>query len=353
MIFIFIDRLVTISILLLFMKFTRTKKLVFLNNKWWVGKTTIAYNVASKFAEKWYKTVIVDLDPQCNISRLALWENFEDSIFSTQTIYDVLKPIITAKGDIDKTIQFQNLKDNLFLLQGSVFLSEYQDLLISAYTGAMAWQPAGYTQTSAINRFLTERWMQDEIDIYIIDVSPSLDLLNRIILLWSDYFITPMMPDAFSLQWINNLGMTLEKWKTAWKNGAKAMATTSSISFSDLLDGEWLFIGYIINSYNQYKKQPIKSHANWMQKIPESVKMFLSEKHCKNGLVKKSWENSLINLKDYWELPTDAQKVAKPISELIPWQDCESAKWTQENLELAREQFEELFINIEGILKKY
>jgi chromosome partitioning protein len=59
------------------MKFIRTKKLVFLNNKWWVGKTTIAYNIAIKLANKWYKTVLIDLDPQCNLSRLALWENFE------------------------------------------------------------------------------------------------------------------------------------------------------------------------------------------------------------------------------------------------------------------------------------
>ena len=131
------------------------------------------------------------------------------------------------------------------------------------------------------------------------------------------------------------------------------MAKTSNITVSDLLTWEGLFIGYIINSYNQYKKTPIKSHTNWMQKIPESVKKFLSEKHCKNWLVKKSWENSLVDLKDYWELPTDAQKVAKSISELIPWKDCENAKWTKENLDLAKEQFENLFLKIEEILHKY
>lgn len=335
------------------MKFTRTKKLVFLNNKWWVGKTTIAYNVASKFAEHGYKTVLVDLDPQCNLSRLALGENFENALFREQSIYEVLKPIITAKWDINKTIQFLSIRENLSLLQGSIFLSEYQDLLITAYNSAMAWQTAGYTQTSAINRFLTERWMQDEIDVFIIDVSPSLDLLNRIILLWSDYFITPMMPDAFSLQWIDNLWTTLEKWKTAWKNGAKAMATTSSIPVSDLLSGEWLFIGYIINSYNQYKKQPIRSHQNWIEKIPENVKQYLSEKHWRNGLVKKSWETSLMNLKDYGELPTDAQKTSKSIFELVPWRDCENAKWTKETLEIAKIQLEMLFSNIEEIISKY
>ena len=53
------------------MKFIRTKKLVFINHKWWIWKTTIAYNTAVKFAEKGYKTVLVDLDPQCNLSRFS------------------------------------------------------------------------------------------------------------------------------------------------------------------------------------------------------------------------------------------------------------------------------------------
>lgn len=62
------------------------------------------------------------------------------------------------------------------------------------------------------------------MDIFIIDVSPSLDLLNRIILLSADYFVTPLMPDAFSVQGIENLGLTLEAWKENWRNTGKALA---------------------------------------------------------------------------------------------------------------------------------
>ncbi|MFA5248831.1 MAG: ParA family protein [Patescibacteria group bacterium] len=54
------------------MKFARTKKLLFTNNKGGVGKTTLAFNCAMSFAKQGYKTVLVDLDPQCNLSRLSL-----------------------------------------------------------------------------------------------------------------------------------------------------------------------------------------------------------------------------------------------------------------------------------------
>jgi hypothetical protein len=54
-----------------------------------------------------------------------------------------------------------------------------------------------------------------------------------------------------------------------------------------------------VNSYNQYKKKPISSHQEWMEKIPQYIKTFLSEKHCRNGLVEKSWKSTLSELKDF------------------------------------------------------
>ena len=42
-------------------------------------KTTIAYNCAVIF-EKWFKTVMVDLDTQCNLSMLA-GENRLNNLF--------------------------------------------------------------------------------------------------------------------------------------------------------------------------------------------------------------------------------------------------------------------------------
>ena len=53
------------------------------------------------------------------------------------------------------------------------------------------------------------------------------------------------------------------------------------------------FIGYIVNSYNVYGKQPIADHRAWMEKIPEKVQTYLSEKHCRNGLVRESWKKSI------------------------------------------------------------
>jgi cellulose biosynthesis protein BcsQ len=338
------------------MKFPRTKKIVFANNKEKTGKTTIAFNCAVSFAEKGYKVVLIDLDPQCNLSRLSLGEKYyQENIFSEKekTIFDVLKGIVEGGSDINLNVQFIPLKENsnLFLLKGDINLSVYEGLLTTAYGQAASGQRIGYFNTSAIDRFLREKGLSEQIDIFIIDTSPSLGLLNQIIFLGSDYFIVPVMPDAFSVQGIENLGIVYEKWRINWKNSAKALAGDTETKF--VLQGDPLFMGYIINSYNVYGKKPITDHWVWIEKIPNKVKEYLSEKHCRNGLVESSWKNPLQIIQDYGRIPSKCQELGTAIFNLNPNIITDYHKGTKENIEKSKEEFKNLSNNIIKILEDF
>jgi len=341
------------------MKFPRTKKILFTNNKGGVGKTTLAYNCAVSFAKLGFKTVLVDLDPQCNLTRLALGDNYyEQTLFSSteKDISSVLKGVIEGGSDIDLSVPFiqipvANNSNNLSLLKGSVNLSLYENLLVSAFGQASSGQQLGYFQTSAIDRFLRNKGLNDEIDIFVIDTSPSLSLLNQVIFLGADYFVVPMMPDAFSVQGIENLGGMFEKWKQNWKVTAKALSGNTESKF--VLAGDGLFIGYIINSYNVYGKQPIKDHRQWITKIPEKVKAYLSEKHGRNGLVEQSWKNPLSEIQDYGRIPAKCQEIGVAIFDLDPNLLDEIHIGTKENIEKAKEEFKVLSDKILKILAEY
>ncbi len=338
------------------MKFARSKKLLFINNKGGVGKTTLAYNTAVSFAKEGYKTVLIDLDPQCNLSRLALGDNnYTDTLFSStyKDVSDVLKGIVQGGADIDFSVPFVSSPSvsNLSLLKGSVNLSQYENLLIAAYGQAAAGQQLGYFQTSAIDRFLREKGLNEEVDIFIIDTSPSLGLLNQIIFLGSDYFVVPMMPDAFSVQGIENLGSMYEKWKQNWKVTGKALSGGTENKF--VLSGDGLFIGYVVNSYNVYGKQPIRDHRRWIEEIPQKVKQFLSEKHGRNGLVEKSWSTPLAVIQDYGRIPAKCQEIGVAIFDLDPNLVDEIQVGTKENIEKSKEEFGHLSKEILQILTAY
>ncbi len=339
------------------MKFPRTKKLLFANNKGGVGKTTLAFNCAVSFAKQGYKTVLVDLDPQCNLSRLAMGDNqYEKTLFSTaeKDIHDVLKGVIEGGSDIDLGVPFlpvPNSEGNLFLMKGSVYLSLYENILVTAYGQAAAGQQLGYFQTSAIDRFLRAKGLSDEIDIFIIDTSPSLSLLNQIIFLGSDYFVVPMMPDAFSVQGIENLGSMFERWKQNWKVTGKALSGNTENKF--VLSGDGLFIGYIVNSYNVYGRQPIKDHRHWMEELPKKVKNYLSEKHGRNGLVEKSWKEPLAVIQDYGRIPAKCQEIGVAIFDLDPSYIEDIHQGTKENIEKSKTEFKDLSENILKILAEY
>jgi chromosome partitioning protein len=338
------------------MKFPRSKKIIFANNKGGVGKTTLAFNCAVAFAEKGYKTVLVDLDPQCNLSRLFLGEEYYiKNLFSVneKTIADVLKGVVEGGSDVDLTVQFIPNKTipNLSLLKGDINLSVYESLLITAYGQAAAGQQIGYFQTSAIDRFLREKGLAEQVDIFVIDTSPSLGLLNQMILLGSDYFIVPVMPDAFSVQGIENLGTIYERWKTNWKISAKALSGNTETKF--VLQGDPLFIGYIVNSYNVYGEQPIADHRAWMEKIPSKVQEYLSQKHCRNGLVVASWKNPLQIVQDYGRIPAKCQELGVAIFNLNPALIADHHQGTKENIEKSKEEFSSLSSNILKILDNY
>ena len=337
------------------MKFTRSKKIIFVNNKGG-GKTTLAFNCAVSFAKNGYKTALIDLDPQCNLTRLAMGdEYYATHLFSDseKTIYDVLKGVIEGGSDINLGVKFLSVKadPNLLLLKGDINLSAYEGLLINAYGQAAAGQQIGYFQTSAIDRFLREKGLSEQIDIFVIDTSPSLGLLNQMILLGADYFVVPMMPDAFSVQGIENLGTVYEKWKILWRNTAKALAGNTETKF--VLAGDPLFIGYIINSYNVYGKQPIADHRAWMEKIPDRIRISLSEKHCRNGLVAQSWKQPLQIVQDYGRIPAKCQELGLAIFELDPSMIADNQQGTKENIEKSKEEFAKLSEAVLKVLSAY
>ena len=122
------------------------KILTFYNHKGGVSKTSTTFNIAHLLAEMGKKVLVVDADPQCNITELLIGDiiaKYDAEMESTgkeneipgTTLLNILLPRIS--GDIPEVdinaVESIKVKDNLFLIRGDVQLSSIEDSLSEAH----------------------------------------------------------------------------------------------------------------------------------------------------------------------------------------------------------------------------
>jgi cellulose biosynthesis protein BcsQ len=57
------------------------------NNKGGVGKTTLTFHLGNALAELGNKTLVIDLDPQCNLTILGLTEETLDQVWHAEEAF--------------------------------------------------------------------------------------------------------------------------------------------------------------------------------------------------------------------------------------------------------------------------
>ncbi|MBT3071907.1 AAA family ATPase [Rhodomicrobium sp. Az07] len=226
------------------------KRLVIFNHKGGVSKTTSAYNIGWMIAEN-KRVLLVDADPQCNLTGLILRDSFEEYYFEDETksenIKDGVAPAFGGKPVPIRAVDCISppRAPNLFLLAGHANLSEYDAALTFAQTSnnaitALQNLPGAFFE---LIRLTEEKY---KIDVTIIDLNPGLSSINQNLFLISDAFIIPTNPDPFSLMALETLQTILPRW-VAWKKSSLSLFADSAYP---LPDGTPKFIGTLIQRFN-------------------------------------------------------------------------------------------------------
>src|SRR3989344_4683362 len=108
------------------------KKIAFFNHKGGVSKTTTAFNVGWMLAEKGKKVLLIDADPQCNLTGLIMGyttTDLEDYYTKNpgKNIKDGLSRAFESQPKMIEGVECVKVDDggNLFLLPGHIKLAEY------------------------------------------------------------------------------------------------------------------------------------------------------------------------------------------------------------------------------------
>ena len=202
------------------------KSICFFNNKGGVGKTTTSANVAASFAKTYGKKVLyIDLDPQCNSTLLVLGEqkvaeSYWENPKGNTTIFDIIKPMLDDEPRINYDKGFINKTPNRFgvdLIMGHPRLASIEDRLGEAWVKVPGGDIGALRKTNWCSKLLYE--LDDSYDYIIMDLGPSLGSLNRSALIASDYFVTPMSIDIFSIVGLKNINDWFKEWGQRYKTG--------------------------------------------------------------------------------------------------------------------------------------
>lgn len=205
-----------------------TKRVALFNHKGGVSKTTTTFHLGWMLASKGHRVILVDADPQCNLSGLILGlkgEDEFDKFYESESARNLRAGLVPAFESQPRAIEPVECvpvdgREGLFLLPGHIRLSEYEVTL------GIAQELSGSIQTlqnlpGAISHLLSITADKYGADIVLVDMNPSLSSINQNLLMTSDYFIVPTSPDYFSLMAIESLTAVLPRW-FQWSDRAKS-----------------------------------------------------------------------------------------------------------------------------------
>ncbi|MEB3174665.1 MAG: ParA family protein, partial [Cyanobacteriota bacterium] len=323
-----------------------------------VSKTTSIYNIGWMLS-KHYNVLLVDADPQCNLSSMILREEFEEYYLNESTrlqnIKDGVQVAFTGKPVPIQAVDCFSPEraPSLYLLAGHANLSEYDSALTFAQTSHNAITTL-QNLPGAFSELMTLTENKYSIDYTLIDLNPGLSAINQNFFLSAHGLVLPTNPDPFSLMAIETLTNILPKW-VLWKKDAVELFADSAYP---LLPGEPKFLGSLIQRFNirnGIAAKPYRDNITEIKKLLQGkffnavaqIGMTLTPEQYTEDFIQSGY--CLAEIPDFQGLLPKSRRVGVPVFELSDNEINEVGTVLQE-LKKKRDTFKTQFEMLSGHL---
>ena len=164
------------------------------NQKGGVGKTTSSINIAAYMARAGCKVLLIDLDPQKNLSKAWGVEESNENVYSFilgDTSYR--KAIIPLFSDITPGAQGM-----LHMLPGSESFARYEKLRAGEVNAQFDLKKALYP-------------IKENYDYIVLDCPPALGLITVNAFACANYVLVPMEAQLFAMEGLESICNTIKK----------------------------------------------------------------------------------------------------------------------------------------------
>jgi len=250
----------------------KAKRLTVFNHKGGIGKTTLTLNIAAALASQGKQVLLVDSDPQCNLTSLLFSDDVVNDLLDNsdtdrgRTLWSSLRPVVEGTGKAKTVSPYETGVRRVHLLPGDIKLSNFELVLNELWLECFSRRIRGINGTNALSSLVNESAHHLDVDYVFYDTGPNIGPLNRIILLDCDYFIVPAACDLFSVRALNTMGQTLANWIRDWET-VVGLAPDGAY----LMPGRPRFLGYIPQRFKTYGQNLVSMHAHYLSQLEKHL----------------------------------------------------------------------------------
>ncbi len=292
------------------------------NHKGGVSKTTTTFHIAWKLSQQNKRILLVDGDPQCNLTGIFLGNAFdkyyEDDATKLMNIKDAVSMAFSGRPQpiTAITCPAHVKNDNLFIIPGHMDLSEYDSSLSLALNSNNAIVTL-QNLPGAFYELIRKCCKKYAINYVFIDMNPGLSAINQVFFTYTDAFIVPTNPDPFSVMALKTLKKILPKWKNWALQGRELFADSSyPLPVCDMK-----FIGVIIQRFNLRNHKAAQPCTEKIEEIKNCIEEDFSQELADHDMIfdiESLIQKGTISNRSLGEIPEFGALIQKADKSMLP-----------------------------------
>lgn len=248
-----------------------------INYKGGVGKTTLTANIATELANRGKKVLIIDLDPQTNLTLSFIEpEDYKDLVLQDKTIKNLYMDYIRngTINNLTNLVVTPSIVNNLVTGRIDIISSNLQLIDIDA---DLASTGTGSTENTIRINYLKVRsilkqslkYIYNDYDIVLMDCPPNFNIVTQNAIIASDFYLIPTKPDYLSISGIDQLFGQVESLVGQYNYYAE---------YENKYEGQLVYdrinplpLGIVFTMVNIYNNEPIKAQQDYISQVKRNI----------------------------------------------------------------------------------